>query len=171
MPKISQTLMKSIHTGSIMSPAEALYEYQFTRKNSTKHLGAFRVKSKISDYYWAIAAVNSTAANSYALSLLRLEGEQITWPKQKSRYLFAKSAPDLAHLLPAPADALNITHQLLAVLGPDGEPSEHGWDRALHIYGQYSTIYCGQSLPSRVSPVIQGQQHRDSVRRHFDQCL
>ena len=153
-----------------MSPEEALYEYKNLQANCTKHVQdfrVFRVKSKISDHHWAIAASSSSAALTYGLSLLKLEGISITWPKQKSRYLSTRAAPDLAHLLPSPDVSSNTKYQLLACLGPDGEPAEHQWENALQVYGKYIAIPVGSSAPNRISPAIQRQRTIDSVRRHF----
>ena len=164
------TLKNSTELHCPMSAKEALAEYKKLRLTSKKHglVKVFRVRSKVSDSYWAIAASSSSAALTYGLSLLKLEGHRITWPKQKSLYLSSRAAPDLAHLLPSPGDSTDIKYQLLACLGPSGEPSEHEWERANRIYGKYVTIPVGSSAPSHISPMIQRQQRSDFIRRNFN---
>ena len=160
-----------------MSAKEALAEYKELRSNSKKHgyrstldcsVKVFRVRSKISGHHWAISASSNSAALTYGLSLLYLEGHSITWPKQKSRYLSSRTAPDLAYLLPDADSSSGSKYQLLACLRPSGEPSEHEWQRACEIYGQYITIPVGSSAPSHISPIIQRQRRADLVRRCLD---
>ena len=103
-------------------------------------LQPFRVKSKINDSHWAIAATYRTSALSYAMRLLRLEDPSVPITKKTSPYLTVSSAPDLSYLLQDGGEDDDVQCRLLGCLDADGELLPGRWAYADEVYGELVTV-------------------------------